>query len=88
MNTSWGESDFNLKYGLDFQPEGDVYASIKHLQCESFEYDLDIQNGGAERNGTIRLFLSQKCNVRDRELTFEELRMLMIELDKFEVTRK
>lgn len=88
MNTGWGDNDFNMQYGLDFQPEGDVYARIRHLLCESFEYNIEIQNDGPEQTGTVRLFLSQKCNVCDRQLTFEELRMLMIELDKFEVKCK
>lgn len=40
------------------------------------------------QNGTIRIFISQKNDARDRELTFEELRMSMIELDRFNVQRE
>lgn len=88
INTHWDDNDFNLKNGLNFQPDGDIYARIKHLQHDDFQYVLDIQNDTAsQKTGTVRIFLSQKNNVRDRELTFEEIRMLMIEVDRFRVNR-
>lgn len=88
INTSWDESDCNLKNGLNFQPDVDIYARIKHLQHEEFQYVFDIENSSAsQQSGTVRIFLAQKNNVRDRELTFEEIRMLMIELDRFTVNR-
>ena len=76
----------NLKNGLNFQPDGNVYARIKHLRHDDFEYVLDIENSSSvPQTGTVRIFLSQKNNIRDRELTLEEMRMLMIELDRFDV---
>lgn len=88
LNTRWDSSEFNLKNGLDFQPDGDIFARIRHLQHDDFQYVLDVQNDNSTTiNGTVRIFMSQKNNTRDRELTFEELRMLWIELDRFEVQR-
>lgn len=88
LNTRWASSQFNLKNGLDFQPDGDIFARIRHLQHDDFQYVLDVQNDNSTTiNGTVRIFMSQKNNTRDRELTFEELRMLWIELDRFEVQR-
>lgn len=89
LNTRWERSDFNLKSGLNFLPDGNIYARITHLQHDDFQYVLDVQNdGSASISGTVRIFLSQKKNTRDRELTFEELRMMWIELDRFKVPRK
>ncbi|XP_055326682.1 phenoloxidase 2-like [Sitodiplosis mosellana] len=86
INTSWDESDFNLKNGLSFQPDGDIFVRCVHLAHEDFQYVFDIENNSSsQQTGTVRIFLSQKNNVRDRELTFEEIRMLMIELDRFPV---
>lgn len=88
LNSRWENSDFNLKNGLNFQPDGNVFARVKHLQHDDFQYVLNIQNDNSSAvTGTVRIFLSQKNNTRDRELTFEELRMMWIELDRFQVQR-
>lgn len=89
LSTHWDQGEFNLKNGLNYQPDGNVYARITYLQHNNFQYDIDIQNDQSNmQNGTIRIFISQKNDARDRELTFEELRMSMIELDRFNVQRE
>lgn len=78
-----------MSNGLNFQPEGNVYASVTHLQHNDFQYILNVENDTVQqKSGTIRIFIAQKCDVRDRPLTIIELRHLMIELDRFEVDRK
>lgn len=89
FNTLWDHNDFNLKNGLNFQPDGNIYARITNIQHQDFKYVFDIQNDGSNvQNGTIRIFLAQKADTRDRTLTFEEIRSLMMELDRFEVNRE
>lgn len=70
---------------MNFEPEGSVYARIKHLNHCPFRYVFKIQNDcGSEKTGTIRVFLCPRYNERKEKLTFAELRTQMIELDRFQ----
>lgn len=84
METHWNNANFNLKNGLSNQPNGDVFVQIKHLQHKDFQYVINVENSSAQvQTGMVRLFMAQKENTRGRELIFEELRTLWIELDRF-----
>lgn len=84
LKTYWQQSDVNLSLGLDFAPKGNVYARLKHLQHQAFNYKIRLENdSGVQKPGTIRLFLAPKSNERGLVLTFPEQRLLMIELDRF-----
>lgn len=86
LQTFWQESDLDLSRGLDFSPKGTVYARLTHLQHHPFTYKIKVENSAqALRKGTVRIFLAPKCDERDRSLTFEEQRHLMIEMDRFVV---
>lgn len=83
------EADFNLQYGLDFRPAGSIFARVNHLQHAKYRFSFDIQNNGVDiKAGTIRIFLAHKLDYQGQELTLDELRNLMIELDRFEVICK
>lgn len=84
LQTFRQETDVELSRGLDFSPKGAVYARLTHLQHHPFSYKIKVQNEAmVAKKGTFRIFLAPKCDERDRILTFEEQRHLMIEMDRF-----
>ncbi|XP_053674090.1 uncharacterized protein LOC128724390 [Anopheles nili] len=85
MLTFWQRSQVDLGTGLDFGPEGNVFATFTHLQHAAFNYRLQVACSGGARPATVRFFLSPKRNERGTLLTFEEQRRLAIELDRFKV---
>ncbi|XP_058827992.1 uncharacterized protein LOC131687914 [Topomyia yanbarensis] len=85
--TYWQRSQVDLATGLDFGPQGNVFASFTHLQHAPFTYRLAVNNNsGAMRRGTCRIFIGPKVDERNTALTYQEQRILMTELDKFTVT--
>ncbi|KAG4073757.1 hypothetical protein HA402_000981 [Bradysia odoriphaga] len=85
--TFWQKSDVDLSTGLDFGPEGNVYASFTHLQHAPFAYTITVENkASAQKIGTCRIFMCPINDDRGQPITkFEEQRSLMIEMDKFTV---
>lgn len=85
--TYWQTSDVDLSTGLDFGPEGNVYAQFTHLQNAPFEYTINVDNNsGAQRIGTCRIFMCPKNDEKGMPFVrFEDQRALMIEMDKFTV---
>lgn len=87
--TYWQRSDVDLAAGLDFGPEGNVYAQFTHMQHAPFEYQISVNNSARmARRGTCRLFLCPRSDERDAPLRFRDQRSLMIEMDKFAVDCK
>lgn len=85
--TYWQKSDVDLSTGLDFGPDGNVYAQFTHLQHAPFEYTMTVENkASAQKVGTCRIFMCPKNNERGQAITkFEDQRSLMVEMDKFTV---
>lgn len=84
--TYWQKSQVDLAAGLDFGPEGNVFASFTHLQHAPFVYEFKVSNStGAPKQGTARIFIAPKVDERGTNLSFTEQRLLFIELDKFTV---
>ncbi|XP_036327948.1 phenoloxidase 2-like [Rhagoletis pomonella] len=87
LQTFWQQSDVDLSRGMDFVPRGNVFARFTHLQHTPFTYTININNeGGAQRFGTVRIFLGPKTDERGQGMLFKDQRLLMIELDKFVVS--
>ena len=87
--TYWSKSDVDLAAGLDFGPNGNIFASFTHLQHAPFGYSINVQNASNQRkSGTCRIFICPKVDERGTALTLEEQRMLAIEMDKFTVQCK
>lgn len=42
--TYWQQSDVDLSAGLDFGPDGNVFASFTHLQHAPFDYTISASN--------------------------------------------
>lgn len=87
--TYWSKSDVDLAAGLDFGPNGNIFASFTHLQHAPFGYTISVMNAeGTRKRGTCRIFLCPKVDERGTALTLEEQRLLAIEMDKFTVDCK
>lgn len=86
LQTFWQQSDIDLSRGMDFVPRGNVFARFTHLQHTPFTYTINVNNdSGAQRFGTVRIFLGPKTDERGQGMLFKDQRLLMIELDKFVV---
>ncbi|XP_075147708.1 phenoloxidase 2-like [Haematobia irritans] len=84
--TYWQKSNVDIAAGLDFGPNGSVYASFTHLQHAPFEYVFQVTNSNrTNKMGTCRIFLCPKTNETGSPLSIDEQRMLAIEMDKFTV---
>lgn len=86
LNTHWQQSDVNLTRGLDFLPRGDFFARFTHLQHVPFNYSMSVtNNSGANRIGFARIFMAPKIGFNRQVMSFNEQRVMMMELDKFPV---
>nr|XP_029734409.1 phenoloxidase 2-like [Aedes albopictus] len=84
--TFWQRSQVDLGTGLDFGPEGNLFATFTHLQHAPFLYQLQVINSdNRNRRGTVRIYLAPRFNEKGGRLTFEEQRLHAIELDTFRV---
>lgn len=54
----------------------------------SFFYNNQVENSGAQRVGTVRIFLAPRNDERGLPFRFREHRWFFIELDRFTTTRK
>ncbi|XP_065075624.1 phenoloxidase 8-like [Ochlerotatus camptorhynchus] len=87
--TYWQKTQVDLAAGLDFGPQGNVFASFTHLQHAPFTYKIKVTNStGSLKRGTARIFLAPKVDERGTNMQFREQRQLFIELDKFGVNLK
>ncbi|XP_055918390.1 uncharacterized protein LOC129950477 [Eupeodes corollae] len=88
LATFWQNSDIDIGAGLDFGPNGAIFARYSHLQHAPFEYNIKVTNTGASRRGTCRIFLCPKADERGAPLKMAEVKNLAIEMDKFTVNLK
>lgn len=84
LNTYWTKSDVDLSRGLDFTPRGSIMARLTHLNHDDFSYSFTINNSNNQALiGTVRVFIAAKFDETGRHLSYNEQRLLMIEMDKF-----
>lgn len=61
----------------------------QHLDHEPFSYEIKVQNNTDKlRHGTVRIFLAPVYDELGNAIQIDELRRLMIELDRFSATSK
>ncbi|ETN67213.1 prophenoloxidase [Anopheles darlingi] len=85
--TFWQRSQIDLAAGLDFGPQGNVYASFTHLQHAPFTFRVEVNNdSGVAKKGTLRIWIAPKSDERGTPLAFREQRQFFIEMDKVTVT--
>nr|AAL37426.1 prophenol oxidase [Aedes aegypti] len=84
--TFWQRSQVDLGAGLDFGPEGNVFATFTHIQHAPFTYRIEIKNESrTPKRGTVRLFMGPRTDEKGNNIPFGDQRRWMIELDKFTV---
>lgn len=88
LSTFWMQSDVNLSRGMDFSPRGSVFARFTHLNHRPFNYRIQVNNQGNQKQGTCRIFMAPKNDESGRPMLFRDQRLLMVELDRFTVSCK
>lgn len=89
LMTFWSKSVVNITNGLDFAPKEDILARISHLNHANFKYEFKVLNNtSGTLTGTVRIFMGPKYDERELQFPLREQMPLMIEMDKFVVTRK
>ncbi|XP_055606735.1 phenoloxidase 8-like [Uranotaenia lowii] len=84
--TFWQRSQVDLGTGLDFGPEGNVFATFTHIQHAPFSYRITVKNeSNSVKRGTVRLFLGPRTDESGKSIAFLQQRRMMLELDKFRV---
>lgn len=74
-----------MSRGLDFQPRGPVFVRFTHLQHQGFSYSITVNNTGAARQGTCRIFIGPKFDEKGNPWIFKDQKELLIEMDRFVV---
>lgn len=65
------------------------YFRFTHLQHTPFIYTIKVMNNkNTQTRGTVRIFLTPKFDEQGKEFKFNEIRLMMIEMDRFEVNCK
>lgn len=86
FKTFWQKSDIDLSRGIDFVPRGNIYARFTHLNHIPFTYTIKVNNEkGTQARGTMRIFLAPKLDENGKQFKYSELRLLMMEQDRFDV---
>ncbi|GFW13278.1 hemocyanin C chain [Trichonephila clavipes] len=89
VTTSFEEDTLDLSNSMNFGRNGAVKIRYHHLDHEPFSYEIHVQNNTTKVNhGTVRIFLAPVCDELGNVIKIDELRRLMIELDRFHTTRK
>ncbi|KAF8785135.1 hemocyanin C chain-like [Argiope bruennichi] len=89
VTTTFEEDTLDLSNALNFGRKGAVKIRYHHLDHEPFSYEIKVQNNTTKINhGTIRIFLAPIHDELGNVIKIDELRRLMIELDRFHATLK
>nr|CAZ66719.1 hemocyanin subunit 5b [Pandinus imperator] len=84
VNTFFTEDVLDVSHSINFDRKGAVKVRHHHLDHERFTYKIEVFNQGTKTRGAyVRIFLAPKYDELGNELTANELRRLMIEMDKF-----
>ncbi|XP_067133997.1 hemocyanin B chain-like [Centruroides vittatus] len=84
IQTFFKEDALVVSHGLNFNRSGAVKVTYEHLDHEQFTYKIKVSNQGTKtRHAYVRIFLAPKFDELGNEIKANELRRLMIELDKF-----
>jgi len=84
VTTFLKEDKLDLSHGINFGTGHKVLVKYHHLDHEPFSLIINVENDtGSAKHATIRVFLGPKYDELGNRLEPDELRRLMIELDKF-----
>uniref|UniRef100_A0A2L2Y4H8 Hemocyanin C chain n=2 Tax=Parasteatoda tepidariorum TaxID=114398 RepID=A0A2L2Y4H8_PARTP len=84
VTTTFEEDELDLSNAFNFGRNGSVKIRYQHLDHEPFAYDIKIQNKSTKVcHGTIRIFLGPVFDELGNKIKIDDIRRLMIELDRF-----
>lgn len=83
FNTFWQQSDVDMSRGMDFQPRGAIFVRFTHLQHQPFNYVIKVNNAGAQRQGTCRIFMSPKADEKGNPWLLRDQKNMLVEMDRF-----
>nr|CCA94917.1 hemocyanin subunit c [Euphrynichus bacillifer] len=84
VSTTFKKDLLNLSYAYYLDRKGDIKVRYEHLDHDPFTYEIAVENHSRKtKHATVRIFLAPKYDELGNELSPNELRRLMIELDKF-----
>uniref|UniRef100_A0A1E1WWC5 Putative hemocyanin subunit n=1 Tax=Tityus obscurus TaxID=1221240 RepID=A0A1E1WWC5_TITOB len=83
IHTFLKEEELELSHGIQFASKHSVKVKYHHLDHEPFSYTINVNNTGAPKHATVRIFLGPKFDELGNILDVNEQRRLYIELDKF-----
>ncbi|GFY38390.1 hemocyanin C chain [Trichonephila inaurata madagascariensis] len=87
VTTRFEEDTLDLSNSMNFGRKGAVKIRYHHLDHEPFSHEIRVQNNTTKVNhGTVRIFLAPVCDELGNVIKIDELRRLMIELDRFHTT--
>ncbi|KAG8195462.1 hypothetical protein JTE90_002634 [Oedothorax gibbosus] len=87
VTTTFEHDTLDLSNALNFGRSGPVKIRYQHLDHEPFAYEIHIKNNTDKlRHGTIRIFLAPVHDELGNDIEIDDLRRLMIELDRFSAT--
>lgn len=65
------------------------FCRFTHLQHLPFVYTINVLNDkSTQARGTVRIFMAPKFNEKGEEFKYSEMRLLMMEMDRFTVNRE
>lgn len=82
VHTSWEESLFVVSQGFTFTKNSEVAVKVKHLQHETFNYTIEVENSGPARKAIVRIYGLPYISYYSK-MNFNQLRKRNIELDIF-----
>nr|CCA94924.1 hemocyanin subunit c [Mastigoproctus giganteus] len=86
IHTFFAEDTIDVTYAYNFRRPAPVKVRLHHLDHEPFNYNIIATNQSAnKKHAFVRIFLAPVHDELGNVLKPEELRRLMIELDKFSV---
>nr|CAZ66714.1 hemocyanin subunit 3c [Pandinus imperator] len=86
VHTSFATSILNISSAYPLDVEVPIKVRWPHLTHEPFTYNISVVNHtGRDKLGTVRIFLAPVHDELGNVLNPDQLRRLMIELDKFQV---
>nr|CAA57880.1 hemocyanin [Penaeus vannamei] len=91
LETYFEDFEYSLINAVDDAegiPDVEISTYVPRLNHKEFTFRIDVENGGAERLATVRIFAWPHKDNNGIEYTFDEGRWNAIELDKFWVSLK
>ncbi|GAB6029837.1 Polyphenol oxidase 1 [Chamberlinius hualienensis] len=84
IRTFWTDSYLKISEGFEFTQNSPAYVKLTHLDHETFNYVLDIENSNSQsKEVVVRIFMAPIYDEFEHPLDINAQARMMIEMDKF-----